>query len=89
LGSVVVRASGSGKVLECMLDPTDVECNAGTMRGDMSLLVVLVDVLVVGSCLIEAVVELVDNLVVPDRIEAFSGTKQSIISFTMSAYAFM
>ncbi len=71
-----------------MLDSTDVECNAGTMRGDLSLLVVIVDVVVVGSCLIEVVVELVDNLAIPDRIVAFSGAKHSIISFTRSVYAF-
>jgi hypothetical protein len=71
-----------------MLDPTDVECNAGVMRLDLSLLVVCASAVVVGSCLIEGVVELVDILVTPDRIEVFSGAKQSTISFTMSVYVF-
>ena len=75
-------------MLECMLDPMDVECNAGTMRGDMLLLIICASAVVVGSCLIEGVVELVDILVTPDRIEVFSGAKQSIISFTMSVYVF-
>jgi hypothetical protein len=44
---VVVRAGGLGKVLECMLDSTDAEYDAGTMRGGPSLLVALVDVVVV------------------------------------------
>jgi hypothetical protein len=71
-----------------MVDPLDVECNAGVMRLDLSLLVVCASAVVVGSCLIEGVVELVDILVMPDRFEAVSGAKQSIISFTMSVYVF-